>query len=375
MRLVFGKLKELVAHKAPPELLEYRLNRVFERAITCGEWNGTIHTLGLVARFGEVALPRMYRTLKGVKIDGTVRDIANRWWDFLPGKSDAFGYSLQDVRDLGDGKATLYSLPLGGREYTSPPDAVIVGDGIGATLNVEIKDDAVSGVDVLDSGTGYTAATVAFSGGNGFGANGVAIIENGRIAQVQLIVGGTLTLAYAGSEALSMTIYGTDQNWMPIKLVMTGPVSSVANPFVRIDRIHKEQGDVVMALAHTSVNNTTTPLAILEPGEEESYYRRYMIDSLAGDSNEIVSGLCKLRHVELHNDQDVVPFSNICAIEAGLAWQQYASENDVTLAKQYFQEMIDTLNDELEDTKSADEVAVIRMHYPGRTKPRLSSTM
>jgi hypothetical protein len=375
MRLIFGKLKELVQHKAPHDQLEYRLNRVFERAITGGEWSGTIQTVSLAARWGEVTLPRYYRTLKGVKVDGVVRDLTNRWWDYLPGKADAYGYSMEYVRDLGDGKPTLYSLPLGGRQYTSPPTATIAGDGSDATLNVEVKDGAITGLNVVDPGSGYTHATVSFSGGGGFGANAVVNLEGGQVAGVQLIVGGTLKLTYQGSETLKMTIYGSDKDWMPQALALQGNGATAANPFARIDRIHKEQGDVSMTLQHTSIDGIITPLTIMEPGEEETFYRRYIVDTLATKQTAIISGLCKLRHVELHNDQDIVPFSNIFAIEQGLTAMQYLAEGDVTLANQYWTEMMDALNDELKDTKAADEVATLRMHYPGNTQPKLSSTM
>jgi hypothetical protein len=383
MRLVLGKLKEVVGHKSPPDMLEYRLNRVFERAITSGKWNGTLQILGLVARFGEVALPRYYRTIEGVKVDGYVRDVTNRWWDYLPGKADAYGYSLEYVRDLGDGKATLYALPLGGRGYKAVPTATIVGNGTGAQLQVQVKDGAVSGVEVISGGSGYTTATVVFSFPSlpdtqtvGSGANAVATIEEGKIANVALIVEGTLTLFYPGSETLSMTIYGTDKDFMPAQLTLTGNGTTAANPFVRIDRIHKEQGDVVLTLQHTSFDNTLiTPLAIMSPGEEETYYRRYIVDTLCTRATATISALCKLRHVELNNDQDVVPFSNIAAIETGLDGVQYLSENDVTLAKQYFDDMINILNNELADTKSVDEVPAIRFHYPGRTEPRWNSHM
>jgi hypothetical protein len=291
MRLILGKLKELVSHKSRPDMLEYRLNRVFERAITSGKWNGTLQILGLVARFGEVALPRYYRTIEGVKVDGYVRDITNRWWDYLPGKADAYGYSLEYVRDLGDGKATMYALPLGGRGYKVVPTATIVGDGTGAQLQVQLKDGAVSGIEVIAGGSGYTTAQVIFSFPStpgsqttGSSAEAVATIEEGKIANVTLVCTGTLTLTYpftVSDPQLSMTIYGTDKNFMPVQVTLTGSGSTVANPFSRIDRIHKEQGNVVLTLQHTSYDNLLiTPLAMMEPGEEETYYRRYIVDTL-----------------------------------------------------------------------------------------------
>jgi hypothetical protein len=379
MRILLGRLKELVEGKAPPDELEYRINRVIERAITCGKWDGALQIISLVARWGVVTLPPMFRTLVGGKIGGIVRQPSARYFDFMPGKADQYGDTIQIFRDAGDYFATLYPLPLGGRGYTSPPTAAITGDGTGASVNVQIKDGAVSGCRIVDQGSGYTAATIAFTTPNtttaGSGANATVGIENGKVASIQMIVGGTLTLSYDSADTLTITIYGRDKDFMPVSLALQGNGASAANPFVSIERIHKEQGTVVLTLTHTSISNEITPLAIMAPKEEETCYRRYIIDELTNTPNEIVSALAKLRHVEFTADSDIVPISNIYAIEMGLQAYQYDIEGDATNGSQYWQKMIDALNDELKDMKSPDEVPSVRFHYPGNTKPRMSSTM
>lgn len=370
MRL--GRMQELLVDKAPPDLLTYQLNRVFERVITSGEWTGLLHIIGLVARYGEISLPRYYGSIKGIKVDGFVRNITNRFWEFMPGRADTFGNTLQELRDLGN-KATLYSIPLGGRQFSSPPTVAIVGDGTGASAQAEVKDGYVTGIVPINTGSGYTHATVSFSGGGGFGANALPVIESGQVVGFEMIIGGTLTLSYPGIDTLKMTIHGTDQHWMPVSLAIQGN-TTIANPFSHIDSIHREQGKVVMTLTHTSIDNLITPLAIMEPGEMETGYRRYIIDQLATRPSVVISALAKLRHIELENDADIVPFHNLFAIEQGLRAINYLNEGDVTLSKQFFAECIDALNDDLQDSTSG-ELATLRTFFPGNTQRRMSSTM
>jgi hypothetical protein len=50
-----------------------------------------------------------------VKQGGKVFDITNHWFEFLPGHSgDASSFSMNTVRDLGDGHATIRDLPMAG---------------------------------------------------------------------------------------------------------------------------------------------------------------------------------------------------------------------------------------------------------------------
>jgi hypothetical protein len=383
MRIVLGRLKELLIDKAPHDLLEYRINRVIERLITTGKYDGLLQPIRLIARWGVIPLPPNFRTIEGAKLNGRVRETTARYFEYLPGRSDYYGDVLQYIEDVGDNYATLYDLPLGGRGYTSPPTATIAGDGAGAILQVQVKNGAVTGCTIDNPGTSpYTTATVTFtpfSGPGPFpnpgsGAKADVVIENGLIAQIKMRVDGNITLSYPGDETLSATLYGTDPDGMPISLKITGN-TTVANPFNTIDRIHKEKGDVVFNLTHTSISGFKTPLTLMPPSIQESYYRRYICNDLTTTPVAIVSALAKLRHVELEDDSDVVPFSNISVFELGLKAVDYEAEGDLTLAAQYWQKAVDVLDDELKDMISPDQVPNLRMWYPGRTVPHMSSTM
>jgi hypothetical protein len=373
MRLTLLKAKEALQHRSPADRLEFRINRAEERFINSGKWNGSLHTLGLVARYGEVALPRNYKTIEGVKVDGYVRDIVNHWYIYIPGKADTWGYSMGQVQDLDDGHPTMYGFPLGGRGYSSVPTATVTGDGNGATVRVRVANGAVIGAEVDNPGIGYTVATIAFSNdGGGFGAHAEATVSNGSLDTVTLKVTGTLRIPTNFESNLKMTIYGTDCNYLPVQLTLTDG-TPVSNPFTRIDRIHRETGTASISLVHTDESGLVTPLAIMAPKEEEVYLRRYAIGGLTLTPESTVTALCKMRHVEFTSDQDILPIANLGALELGMDALQFEAENDMTLAAQYWAAGLKVLNDELKDSYAVDELPVIRFVYPGGTRPNLTS--
>lgn len=296
MRLTLGKAKEYLAKFAPADVIEYRLNRVCERLLLDGKFSGSLVRLALVAKYGQITLPRRYRTVEGIKVGGRVHEIANHWYEFLPGKGDLCGFSLNTVRDLGDGWAIMYDLPID----------------------------------------------------------------------------GTLTTAYAGGGTHVITVEGEDEDGMPIELVFNGQETK-ANPFTKINRVHKEQIAVPVTLYHTAADTTVTNMALIEPSEEETFYRRYIDDSITATAETAVTALCKIRHIEFSNDSDVLPFSNLSALENGLNGLQYEAENDKGLAKDYFDTAVSILNAELADTNADNSLPAIRFVYPAGTTPQFTS--
>jgi hypothetical protein len=320
-----------------------------------------------------VALPRQYSALEGVVVDGVIRPITNLWWEYIDGKADNYDYSMTNVENLSDSSATMYSFPLGGRGYSGGAPTTVSGDGVGGTVITETRDGAISGVEIDQPGSGYTWATLAFppeSGGSG--ANATLSIANGMLSGASLIVGGQLILSYLGSDTLTLTVYGTDENYLPVQLALTGN-TTVDNPFVHIDRIHREQGSVPMTLTHTAIDLTQTMLAVLAPKQEEAYFHTYRISTLSCKQNAIVRALAKLRFVPFESDQDVLPFTSVTALELGMQAINFEFENDLTTAQTYWNKAIEVLNNELYDSKAVDEWPVIRMIYPGHTEPHWTS--
>lgn len=294
MRLTFAQAKLELASYAPAEKLESRINKSVERVILHGKFAGSMHTLALVARYGQIVLPRWYRTIEGVRVSGRVRDIVNHWWRFLQGKSDYNDFSMNTVRDLGDGWATMYALPLA----------------------------------------------------------------------------GDLRLSYDGDEVIDLEIYGTDTEGFPITMKFNGE-DTVANPFAHIDRIHKEESEKPIKLDHIAADLTETPLAWMDPREDESYYRRYIDESITGTAEVAIEVLAKLRFIKFTDDEDVLPIHNISALELAMQACQYYDENDVVLANQYMNDSVALLNKELGDT-NANTIPTIRFYYAGG-QPNLTS--
>lgn len=245
MRLSLGVAKEKLASHAPAEVLEDRISRALERILIDGKFQGSMDRIALQVIYGDLSLPRMYRTIEGVKIDKNadgsfaVRVLTNSWFEFLESKvtvadMNRQGYGLDTVRSLGDGWAILHDLPLG----------------------------------------------------------------------------GNLQLAYTGTPDPTVTIYGRDSNFMPIQLTLNN-TTAVANPFTRIERIHEGITSFVTTVNQIASDNTITTLAIIEPLEQETYYRRYRDDALT--NVPVCNAICyvKRRHIEPESDDDILEITNL----------------------------------------------------------------
>jgi len=185
---------------------------------------------------------------------------------------------------------------------------------------------------------------------------------------------GTLSIDYTGTDDHPVTIYGTDADGMPVQLQINNKADApAANPFHHIDRIHKEQGPVSVRVFHTALDATVTNVAWMNPTTEESFYRRYAVDRYVGTASATILVLAKLRHIEFTNDQDVIPFTNVSALESMMDSLQYRAENDITLADRYENDAVNMLNLELGDVNSNNSIPVVRFVYPGGTTPRFTS--
>jgi hypothetical protein len=305
MRLTLGKAKEKLADHAPADKLEDRINRAIERILVSGKFMGGMDRIRLRATYGDITLPRRYRTVEGVKIDQdgsgnyTVRPLTNGWFEFLEGKqtlSDAqrLGYGMDSVRSLGDGHAIMHDLPDGGTLQIDTTEAI------------------------------YT-----------------------------------------------VVLYGRDSIGMPLKVTLTQASPSIANAFKRIERIHKEKTTNFVKVQHTD-GTTVTDLAIIEPDEEETFYRRYVDDAITNVAEADVYAFVKVRHIETTSDDDVLPITNITALGFEMDSIHFKAENDYSLSEQYHNDALNLLNEELKDSHSVDEIPGLRFHYPGGP-PRLTS--
>lgn len=312
MRLTLLRAKEAVARFSPADELEYRINRVCERFLTNGKFVGSISRLAIAAPYGQLTLPRQFRAVEGINVNGFNYQLGSQWFEFLPGKYSCTPFSMSGVRDLGDGHGILYSPRI---TETVPLDPTVPANDIP--------------------------------------------------------VGGTITVDYAGSDVLVTTIYGADIQGMPVNLPFVGKQTQ-ANPFARISRIHKEIGKVSVRVTFTTDDAIQTILALMEPTEEETFYRRYVIDSIATCAQNAVVVLAKRRHIEFTRDDDVLPFGNVGALENGMNALNFEKENDKTLADSYWATGVKILNDDLNEAMPSDQIPPFRIKWIGGS-PNLTS--
>ncbi len=309
MRLSLGIAKEKLVSHAPADVLEDRLNRSVERILVDGKFQGSMDRIALQVLQGDLTLPREYRTLEGVKID----------------------------RDA-NGNYTVRVLTNGWYEFLEAKTTV-------QDLNRQ----------------GFGMDTVQSRG------DGWAIMHD--LPPLQ----GYLQLAYSGTPDPVVTIYGRDVNFMPIQLVLND-TTAVANPFSRIERIHMGVTQFVTTVNYLTAlfNGATTAMAIIEPLEQETFFRRYHDDSLSNVASCTAICFVKRRHIEFESDEDILPITNITALGFEMDSLQYLAENDVSLSNQYHDEAIRVLNEELKDSHAVDEVPTLRFRHPGGA-PRLVS--
>ncbi len=334
VRLTLLRAKEALASKCPADKLNFRLNRVVERYLLNGKFMGSMLRLAVQVQFGQVALAQQFRTLEGAKVsaqpfgnEGRVFDITNRWWRYLPGKGGVHSTTLQVIEDFGDGEAVM-AVP-----YLLPQLTVPANDYRFPFSGDDPKYDFPAG-------------------------------------------SGTFTAAYPGATDYKVTIYGRDKDENPLVLSITDR-NPVANPFARIERIHTEQIPVVIRLTYTlpAPDSRVLVVAIIDGVQEETFYRRYFIPILRQRPVAAIDAFVKKRHLEFTSDEDVLPITNITALGLGLDAYDLEANGDKTGANQYWQDGINVLNTELGDMNAADAIPALRFHYPGRTKPRLTSHM
>lgn len=70
------------------------------------------------------------------------------------------------------------AIDTGGSGYTTPPSIIINGDGKGATGTAIVNDGTVTGVNIVNEGFGYTWATISFVSATGTGASGTITLED-----------------------------------------------------------------------------------------------------------------------------------------------------------------------------------------------------
>lgn len=118
-----------------------------------------------------------------------------------------FGRSKMTINNTPtDGPVTSVTIGAGGSGYSAATVAFSGGGGSGAAGTVVLSGDAVASVTMTSGGTGYTSApTVTFSG-DGTGATGTAVLTT--VAPSQFRIEKILSEPYTDSTGVGMTAAG-----------------------------------------------------------------------------------------------------------------------------------------------------------------------
>jgi hypothetical protein len=138
-----------------------------------------------------------------------------------------------------------------GYGYTTTPTVTISGDGFGAEAVAKIVNGKVESIEVRNRGINYTKAVISFSGGNGFGAEAIAVLDArfgtlrtvyfNNLAERQIIDSNVGTIDYetglvtiTNIRILSVT---TDDDTLRLDVESEdGIISSKRNTIITIDK-------------------------------------------------------------------------------------------------------------------------------------------
>jgi hypothetical protein len=252
-------------------------------------------------------------TVLGIKVDAYARQLANQWYELLPGTSDFCNLSNY-IRDEGDGYCTFGDI---GRwhhqcgQYDRVPMPVTLKatcdefDADQATMRVQGIDD--QGQEIFDSN----------------GQRGIELTFNGPTSTVQFTE-------------------------------VTGVIKPPTNSFAKLVSIDSDGLSMVVGL--------------YEPGELRPCYRRYYVPEAAGArglKSVTVTALCQRRHVEVTQPNDLLFTANIGALQNSVLGLHYEEHGDSTRAEFHFNKAIGLLNDELKRFRPPSELGSVRINAFG----------
>lgn len=158
--------------------------------------------------------------------------------------------TLEEVPDSYTGINSI-SLLDSGVNYTSVPTISITGDGQGASAIAVLNNGKIEQIDVVNAGTDYTYAVVNITGGGGYGASAVAVINTTvgvlraiyytSTAKRQIVNPNIGTIDYnSGSVTLNnfnIVSISTSDGLMRIECsAKSGIISSNKNTIISIDK-------------------------------------------------------------------------------------------------------------------------------------------
>lgn len=138
------------------------------------------------------------------------------------------GSAQWDVQQAAiDGSIDIIRVTSGGSGYNSTPVVQINGDGTGASATAVVSANTVVGINVVSRGSGYTYATISFSGGTPtVAATAKAVIspKGGHGSNALEELGGLFLLINTRLDGSENSTFTTQNNFRKIGLI-TDPLS------------------------------------------------------------------------------------------------------------------------------------------------------
>jgi hypothetical protein len=127
---------------------------------------------------------------------------------------------------------TSVTMRSGGSRYKTAPTVTITGDGLGAEATSKIVNGSVKSVTVTNPGTGYTQASVSFSGGKGDGASAIATSQANRATLYSFYYGLNGQKTIVSTDAGSI-LYDTGK----VYLNQFAPITLLENDYYAEDEL------------------------------------------------------------------------------------------------------------------------------------------
>lgn len=300
-----------------PEVVN-RINEAQRRLLGAGraDWDQTQRHVKLCTRLGCVALPREFDSARLVGVDGSPVDLFPNSYTYLengPGLENLSDHYGMDLEDLGDGWPTFFDVPF--------------EDGTDFHIFFVTTDHTDS------------QKTVTVYGRN---KDGTELLQTNGLPGLQASI-----RHWAGSTEGSLDSYPEPSLTVPVH-----QITQLVLPLAR--RAY---------LSLFAVNTTTHEMFFLSkyhPAETSPAYRRYKLLGADGTNARSVRMLCKVRHVPLVRDDDVLLIQDLDAIKIMVMAIREENAGNVTSAVTLEALANAQLAKQLANKRSADPIIHVR---------------
>lgn len=388
------------------------INQCCERLITLGKWRGLTPRLNIAVYDNSITLPRWLDTVLGCTPVPPNNEpgfaplpLFGQWYEFCSGGPGRIGTAVinglmdwtsrtgggwatfRDPADTFYIKATprrsetqaIYFILRGLDENDEPIYSGVNSEGV--MLGVSIPESSAIFVnDVPEAGSIITFQTAsgpqvlrfvvdADNGGNTTGtavevqstetneeiAAEIVSVINADVALLGLKYAASFcnTVLLIDASAANRTDITTDSANLTVSVVLDGTATgtSTTQKFNRLDSWIKttpSNGIIDLVAVDVSTAEETT-IAIVEPGELVSAYRRYRMPAASANNVTEVEVVAKRAYVPMRSDYDIVFPSHLGAIKLMMMALRYEDTNDLERAAVFEQKALSLLDNDKQE--------------------------